>query len=180
MTKKISDTKPVIDFVGIATKYCQFIEKRDNKTKIQLLQEALIILPQLCLCGMTLPDIKKLSEYESPEISHEQWNDLFKSLHHKLKGWDYYKEMFDPYKRRDKKPVYASLSDDLSDIYRDLKPGLQDWEKTTANERLDIIWHWKCGFENHWGDHATRAFRALYSLLYKHIDDKYGDYIGVR
>lgn len=180
MTKKISDTKPVNEFIDIATRFCLLIEKRDEKTAIQVLQEAFSLLPQLCLCGMRLPDIKRLSDYEPTRIPYEQLNDLFKSLQHKFKGWDLYKEMFDPYRRTGKKPVYASLSDDFSDIYRDTKPGLQDWETATAIERLDIIWDWKWGFENHWGEHATGAFRALYSLLFHHVEDKYGDYIGIR
>jgi hypothetical protein len=180
MTKKISDLKSVLGFIDVGKEYCLLMENRHSKTKVKLIQEAFVIMPQLCLYGMRLPDIKKASDYESPEISHEEWNELFISLKGKLKGWDYYKEMFDPYQLKDKKPVNASLSDDFSDIYRDIKPGLNDWEKAIATERLGIIWYWKWGFENHWGEHATGAFRALYSLLYSHVEDKYGDYIGIK
>lgn len=64
MTKKISDTQPVIDFIDVATRYCRLIESREDKTKVKLLQESFIILPQLCLCEMKLPDIKRLSDIE--------------------------------------------------------------------------------------------------------------------
>jgi hypothetical protein len=48
---------------------------------------------------------------------------------------------------------------------------------------LDIIWEWEFGFETHWGEHATNAIRALYWLLYNHIENKKDDgntYIGIR
>ena len=57
MTKKISDTEPVLTFMDMATKYCQLIEGREHETEIQLLQKAIIILPQLCFFAMKLPDI---------------------------------------------------------------------------------------------------------------------------
>ena len=178
MTQKISDTKPVIDFIDMATRYCQLIEDRENKSEIQLLQEVIIILPQLCVYAMKLPDIKQLSDYEPSRIPHEQWEDIYKSLQHKLGEHDYYQEIFDPYQNKEEQ-VTASLADDLADIYGDIKRGLQDWVKASPSDRLHIIWYWKLDFD-HWGAHATGAFRALYSLLYHHIEDKYGDYIGIR
>lgn len=182
MTKRISDTKPVTEFISIAAEFCSLIENRNEKTDVQLLQETFVALLKLCLHGMRLPDIERLSDYESFEISHEEWDKLFKSLQHKLGDYDEYKQMSDPYEDTDQEPVVSSLSYDMSEIYIDLKPGLQEWENANATERRDIIWQWKWGFENHWGDHAARAFRALYSLLYCHIEDKSGDYlyIGIR
>ena len=150
--KKLSEfTQPVIDFIDVATRYCRLIESREDKTKIKLLQEAFIILPQLCLCEMKLPDIKRLSDYEETEIPHEQWNDISKSLGRKFKNHNYYKKMFDPYDRKDKKPVTGSLSDDLTDIYLDIIPGLRAWGKASSADRLNIIWYWKLGFSSHWG-----------------------------
>jgi len=180
MTKKISETKPIVEFRDIASKFCLLIENRDAKKPIQLLQEAFIILPQLCLCGMRLPDIKKLSDYEVPDVPNEQWYELFESLQYRLKDYDVYTEVFDPYDEEDQNPIHGTLSDDLSDIYRDIKNGLQEWENVTTTERLDIIWHWKFLFEHHWGHHATGVFRALYSLLYQHIEGEYELYIGIR
>jgi len=180
MTRRISDTKPVLEFIDIATKFVFLIENRDKKTQIQFIQDVFIALPQLCLCGMRLPDIKKLSNYEPPDISHDQWNNLFQSLEYKIKDYNLYTHVFDPYDENDREPIFHSLSDDLADIYRDIKPGLLVWIKVTAVERLKIIWDWKFSFEDHWGQHAVNALRAIYFLLYHHIEDKYGDYIGLR
>jgi hypothetical protein len=183
MTKRISDTKPVLDFIEVATQYCEIIEGRESRTKIKLLKEAFILFPQLCLYGMKLPEIERFNYYdysELTEISDKMWSEVYTSLKHKLKRWDYYKEMSDPYNKKVKISMYGILSCDLSEIYEDIKLGLMAWENATPARKLSIIWNWKFGFEHHWGDHATSAFRALYSLLYEHLDSKDGDHVGIR
>ena len=163
---EISDNKSVIDFIEIATKYCQLIENVDNKTQTQFLQEVFVLLPQLCVCGIRLPETHELSAYKIPEISNEQWNDL-STFGQKLEGRDFYWEISDPYKENHE-PMGGLLSDDFLGIYRDIKPGLQNWEKTNEDtERHDIIWEWKFSFETHWGEHSTSAFRVLYHWLYR-------------
>lgn len=180
MTKGISATKPVTEFIDVAKKYCLLIEKRSEKTAIQLLQEAFILLPQLCLYGMRLPDVKRLSDYERQSRTKEQWNNVYKSLRNKLKDYDVYVNVFDPYDKKDHEAINNSVSYDLTDIYYDLKPGLKYWLKVSAADKLRIIWHWKWGFENHWGRHATQVFSALFSLLFEHIEGKDGFLIGIR
>jgi hypothetical protein len=69
-----------------------------------------------------------------------------------------YWEVFNPYTLEE--PVGSSLSDDILDIYNDLKKGIHLFEK---NEHIEAIWIWKFGFETHWGSHAVDAIRALHS-----------------
>jgi hypothetical protein len=109
MTKRISDTKPVLDFIDIARKYCNLIEDRENKTGIKLLQEAFIILPQLIYFGMKLPNIQRVTSYHPNRITCEEWQIIYESLMRKIKKWDNYLKMFDPYKRREKTPGHGSF-----------------------------------------------------------------------
>ena len=86
------------------------------------------------------------------------------------KGWpgfekfDGYWEVFDPYEEG--APVGGSLSDDLLDVYGDLRRGLALWEQGGVTKRGELriaaIWEWRFQFEIHWGDHAIDALRALH------------------
>jgi hypothetical protein len=180
MTKKISERKPVLEFIDIATKYCTLIESRENMSRIKLFQGAFIILPQLCHCGMRLPEVYRFPDYKKRGIPNDKYMVILHSLHDKFKEWDLYKKIFDPYERKDKEWNYGSLADDVADVYRDIKPGLQEWDSSDAADRRYSIWDWSFLFEHHWGHHATGAFQTLYFLLYWHIEDKYGDHIGIR
>lgn len=69
---------------------------------------------------------------------------------------DYY-EVFDPYVLDE--PVGGSMSDDLLDVYRDVRRGLTLW---VASHTTEAIWEWRFSFDAHWGDHAVDALRALH------------------
>jgi len=80
------------------------------------------------------------------------------------KGWlgfgnfETYWEVFDPYEEDD--PVVGSLSDDLLDVYGDVRRGLALWDMGIP--RTAALWEWRFHFDQHWGDHAVDALRALH------------------
>jgi len=74
-----------------------------------------------------------------------------------VEGRQYYWEVFDPYV--EEPPVKGSLSDDLLDVYRDVRRGLLLWDH---NAPQAAIWEWRFSFGVHWGNHAIDALRALH------------------
>ena len=72
---------------------------------------------------------------------------------------DVYWEVFSPLEKDD--PVCGSFYDDLSDIYIDLYFGIMEYDAGHIN---NAIWTWKFGVDNHWGQHAVDAIRALHSI----------------
>lgn len=135
-------------------------------------------LHQLSLRAVNLPEIKKFRYYKK-EISLSPWQEIFKSLQLEFKDYNDSYLQIDPYET-DAKPILSCISNDLAEIYEDISPGLNDWENSNAALKRGIIWDWKFGYYNHWGDHATRAITALYALLYSQITYTDGDYIGLR
>jgi len=79
---------------------------------------------------------------------------------------DYYLMIFDPFEEAPS-PVVGSLSDDLSDIWRDLKEGLLQLDLGTESAVVDAVWAWRFGLEFHWGSHhSAHAIDALHALLF--------------
>lgn len=69
------------------------------------------------------------------------------------------------------------LSDELSDIYVDLKPALLKYDPgDEMNQRL-AIWDWKFTLQIHWGHHLVDALRPIHRLLYEDLgaDDENGE-----
>ena len=76
---------------------------------------------------------------------------------------DAYWEVFDPY---EEKPLgIGLLSDDLLDVYVDIRRGLDLWSADVPREAA--IWEWRFHLEIHWGDHAVDAIRALHRACYR-------------
>jgi uncharacterized protein DUF5063 len=58
-------------------------------------------------------------------------------------------------------PYLAAVSQDLADIWADLKRGLNAYERGDCDAAL---WDWGFGFKFHWGRHLVDALAALHYL----------------
>lgn len=145
-------TSEVLAFVNQARQFCGFVEKASDYPLLPRLLGARKRLLELYRTGSALPQV------EPPEGIDAGPNA------EKPKNWvgfdkfEFYWEVFDPYV--DEAPVVGSLSDDLLDVYFDLRRGLKLWDKDVP--KAAAIWEWRFHFDAHWGDHAIDALRALH------------------
>jgi hypothetical protein len=161
-------------FASVAREFCSVIDSAPNLDRTELLIEVYRILPQLIGEAIRLPNVE-LNDDESQEeeirksqardrmrLTDAQWGQLYESLKEKLGDVNLYWEVWDPTKHSE--PIYGSLADDFADIYRDLKEGLNLSEMHQAIPE-DNIWHWRLGYDSHWGKHAIDALRTIHFLL---------------
>lgn len=142
--------KEVDEFFLSALNYCKIVEDLNSNKGENNLKNLLVSLLDLYSKALYLPDV----EPENDEIS-----DIKLSVPQILfDEYDHYWKVFNPYHLDE--PVGASLSDDILDIYKEVKRGVILYEK---NEYEEAIWEWKFNFEIHWGNHAVDAIRALHS-----------------
>ena len=142
--------KVVDDFFQSAGHYCSIIEDFDSNQIHSNLKTLHVSLLDLYSKALILPEV---------EQNNEEVNDLNIVVPQINFGeYDHYWEVFNPYELEP--PVGASLSDDILDIYKDVKKGILLYEK---NKSIEAIWEWKFSFEIHWGSHAVDAIRALHT-----------------
>ena len=146
----------------IAQRFCALVDSVPRLDRKELLFQFYRILPQLISEATGLPDVELADDVacSKSRLSHEQWTQLYDRLKETLGDWDLYWQVFDPTK--DNEAIYGSLADDIADIYRDLKEGLDDIHLARAE---DIIWEWRLGFSSHWGKHAIDALRTIHFRL---------------
>lgn len=145
--------KVVDDFFHSAIHYCGLIESFNSVQASHKLKILLVSILDLYSKALYLPEIEpvkdEVTDFDSsvPQINFNQY--------------DLYWEVFNPYQLE--KPVAASLSDDILEIYKDVKKGIHLYEK---KEHLEAVWEWNFSFEVHWGSHAVDAIRALHSAIF--------------
>ena len=75
----------------------------------------------------------------------------------------YYSQQFDPLTvPSTEEPTIGDITDDISDIFRDVRKGLWYFERGRV---ADAAWEWAFGFQHHWGRHAACAIRTLHAYL---------------
>lgn len=152
-----SDESVVADFVERARIYCNLIESAWPYDLMERCRRLAQALAAVYLAGFFLPDVEPSRERaESLRVQVPgQWPGMGRFEHYWL--------IYNPYERND--VVGNSLSDDLLDIYKDLRRGMMIYDRGTEDSVIDAIWTWRFDFLTHWGMHATNALKVLHWIL---------------
>jgi hypothetical protein len=138
-------------YVWRASEFCTFVQEAGKLPLHERMSAARRHLLALYAAALSLPSVEPTDDAmlgrsaESPST----WQ--------RFEEFETYWEIFDPYKSEE--PVAGSLSDDLLDVYRDVRRGFAFWE---SGNDARAIWEWRFSFESHWGAHAVDALRALH------------------
>lgn len=143
-------------FLDAVTRFCAFVETEQAESEESWLATASALLALLIANAMDLPQVEPLTD-RPEEI--EETGPLCLRI---PADAEIYWEVF--HSKQDEEPCAGSLTDDFSDIYRDLQRGLVAHK---AGRSADAIWEWRFGFHGHWGRHAVSALRAIYCYLHR-------------
>jgi Domain of unknown function (DUF5063) len=121
---------------------------------------AILALPEPIAVWEEVNDLEKISKDE--ETVKKEWNAVLERF--KKLPIDGYWEVFDASNIENESSVFGLVSDDLADIYSNVKHGLIFYEQQKFAE---AFWEWKFHFNIHWGNHlvgATKAIRNYFSF----------------
>ncbi|HOI27622.1 MAG: DUF5063 domain-containing protein [Paludibacteraceae bacterium] len=157
----------VIEFVTVAAEYCSFLEKMEQYDEKQFVDKLTKLLPLLYLKASLLPDLVTLSVDDMPHcVTEEEYEYQRGQLLEKIGRYDEYLEVFNADMKYSDTPVVASISEDLTDIYQDLKDMVANFKSADLNIMNDAILNCKTNFKEFWGQKALNALRALHNALY--------------
>lgn len=144
---------PVIRFAESAREFVRLVNNAARLSTRDLVSSMTAALADLYANGLLLPEVDAPESPEEPEVQQpSDWPGFGER--------DMYLEVFDPYV--EDAPVRGSLSDDVLDIYRDVRAGLDLLDDGHVD---GAVWHWRFTLRIHWGAHAVDAMRALQRLL---------------
>jgi len=167
-------------FVQAVKSLCDVVESRSKLSQIELIQRLYSSIVVLLKVASEIPGYNDMTNFKIDlKKRHLEWKALYSSLQKKFGKYDRYREVFDPYDKRDKRPTIGSLADDIAGIYGDIKEGLDKWPAASPKVRRQLMSNWRFQFEIHWGEHGTSALRALYFLNFRIIEGKDGLPIGL-
>jgi len=164
-------SKNVIEFATVANEYCLFLEKMNSLSRKEFVQKIQKLLPLLYLKASLIPEIDD-ENVDTPEkcLTEVDYNFLLNKLTEKMGPHDSYLEVFDPGMQFSETPIEASISENLCDIYQDLKDFIFAFRMGTIEIMTDAVWECKKNFNEFWGQKLVNGLRAIHSLLYGEID----------
>ena len=164
-------SKNVVEFVTVANEFCGTIEKVNELPALGSLKKLQKILPLVYLKATMLPHTEKLLEDELEKyVSELDYSLLHQKWLQALGEHDSFYEVFDPEIQFGSEMVTASISENLLDIYQDLKDFLNAYslgDEMIMNDALaDCVYH----YEDFWGQRLVNVLRAIHMLVYSDID----------
>lgn len=160
-------SRNVVEFVTVGVQYCSFLETFENETTATLTDKLTKLFPLLYLKSAMLPEME--IEYEIfPEVTvtEEDYNFIVSRLYSVYKSNDAYLEVFLEDMKYSDTPISASISEDIADIYQDIKNFISIYEQGIEENMEEALYACQENFKLYWGQKLVNVLRALHSLKY--------------
>ncbi len=160
-------SRNVIEFVAVANEYCKYAEHASQLKGDELLRILQRILPLMYIKASLLPQLNPYFEDGNEKfVTESDWIVMHETLRKKFGTADDYLEVFDDKSNETEGPVISSISENMADIYQDIKDFLLLYQTGTAEVMNDALWECRMNFENFWGQKLVNAMRAIHKFIY--------------
>ena len=164
-------SKNVVEFVTVANEYCSTIENVSHLTAEENLAKLQKLLPLLYLKASVVEKIEMVMDEELEKfVSELDYNMVHQKWLQLLGENDGFYEVFDPNIQFGEETVRASVSENLMDIYQDLKDCITNYSIGNEEVMNDAISECIYHFEEFWGQQLVNVMRAVHMLVYSGVD----------
>lgn len=164
-------SKNVVEFVTVASEFCATMEQVSKHQPMENLGKLQKMLPLLYLKAAVLPEVERLLEDEMEKfVSELDYNTLHQKWLGQLGEHDDFYEVFDPNIQFGSETVTASLSENLMDIYQDLKDFVTSYSIGNEEVMNDSLAECKFHFSEFWGQQLVNVLRAVHMLVVSDVD----------
>ena len=160
-------SKKVIEFVTVAAETCLFLEHTSEFSKTDFVEKIVKILPLLYL-NASLTDIPESVYEDIPErfVNEEDYQYVRQQVEQLLSSDDSYLEVFHPDMALSDTPIAAFVSENMADIYQELKDFAANYQLGDIDIMNDALVACLDAFGEHWGQKLLNALRALHAVRF--------------
>lgn len=153
----------VVEFVAVAAEFCRYAENATGMKGKEILDILQRLLPLLYLKATFLPALEPFFEDGNEKfVTESDWfriNDSFKA---RLDNADDYVRVPDGHNILAEDMIPGSISEDMADIYQDMKNFILLYQTGTSEVMNDAVWECKMNFEIFWGSKLLNSLRAIH------------------
>jgi hypothetical protein len=160
-------SRNVIEFVAVANEFCKYAEHASELEGDELLKILQRILPLMYLKASLLPQLNPYFEDGNEKfVTESDWIQIHDTLKEKFGTANDYLEVFDEKMKESEGPVLSGISENMADIYQDIKNFLLLYQTGTPEVMNDAVWECRMNFENFWGQKLVNSMRAIHKFIY--------------
>ena len=163
--------KDVVEFLTVAVQYCNYLEQAEGVPRPMFLDTMSKLLPLLYLKGAMLPHYQSFSDELPPDYVTEENYDIVRgNIAYIMADRDDYLDVFVDDMKYSDEPILMTVSENLADIYQDLKNFAYIYKIGVDEQQLAALDLCKQNFETDWGQKLTNVLRAIHEVKYSTDD----------
>ena len=160
-------SKNVIELVTVTAETCLFLEHCTEFSQEDFVAKAIKLLPLLYL-KTSLVDIPE-TVFDDPTerfVSEEDYQFVREQIEQLMGSEDSYLEVFHPDMAMSDTPIAAFISENLADVYQELKDFAANYQLADVDIMNDALAGCLVAFGEHWGQKLLNALRALHAFRF--------------
>jgi len=162
---KLLHSAPVKEFLQAAAGYCIVAETQDQLSRAAFISSLRHTMAKLYANMTEIPGIESLDDAElEKNVSEDDWNAIEQAARKKLGRYNEFQEVFDPRMTESDTPVVCSLSENIADIYQDIKNFLYLYYIGTEEVMHLALCECQENFRLYWGQKVANSLRQLHEL----------------
>ncbi len=160
-------SRDTVEFVTVAAEFCAYLERANSNSRKEFVDTLLKLLPLLYLKAQMLPDEESISDDGLEQfVTEDSYEILRMNIAELLADKDSYLDVFVEEMKYSDTPITKNISEDLADIYQDIKNFVSLF-KLGINETMhDAIIECNAHFREYWGQTLVNTLRALHDIRY--------------
>lgn len=167
--------KNSVEFVTVGAEFCAFVERSGSLTRKEFTDKITKLLPLLYLKASLIVPEEYYVDYPERFVSEEAYNEIRSSMENLLGIHDAYLEVFVEGMQYSDTPITAYVSEDIADIYQDIKDFLSVYRLGDDDLSRAALTECMENFREYWGQKAVNVMRPLHTLCYSADEDEYDE-----
>ena len=165
-------SRNTVEFVTVAAEFCAYVERSNEHDRKEFVDTLLKLLPLLYLKAQMLPDEERFSEEELEDfVSEDNYEVLRMTVSELLADKDIYLDVFVNDMKYSDTPITKCISEDIADIYQDIKNFVCLFRLGINETMHDAIVECNEHFRSYWGQTLVNTLRALHDIRYNTSHD---------
>ncbi len=159
-------SEKALHFVKIAKQYADLLDENEYPERNQFVLELLKTIPLLYSAIIDVPVEEAVYDDENEKfVTEEEWSAIFQKIAALMGAQNEYIDVPDNDEYDTMDVISRSLSEDIADIYQDIRDFLELYRNGTEEVMNDALWECKINFERYWGIKAARVIAVLHKIL---------------
>jgi hypothetical protein len=160
-------SRDTVEFVTVAAEFCAYVERSNELSRKDFVDTLLKILPLLYIKAQMLPDEERISDEDLEDfVSEDSYEIVRMTIFDLLADKDTYLDVFVNDMKYSDTPITKSISEDIADIYQDIKNFVCLFQLGINETMHDAIIECNEHFRQYWGQTLTNTLRALHDIRY--------------